>query len=296
MGDMMEQALTILLRMKYWFKEVGLGIRNIFRRNSVKKIIRVCLVLIGILFVIAIFYHHLGNFVVTIDPALQKKGVYLSTTEKFDDLRVKLFGSALKECNNINIADIPLDIDQYEGTHNGKNYVAYTFYVRNEGKETISYEYDLSVGDSSKGVEEAAWIMLFKNGKQQIYAKERGDKTPERQYAYIKYPIMEQADEAVNHYAALSGEDRGYLTNADIERLGILDIDGLYELRANPFLSDSLITRGIVTDMEPKEYDRYTVVIWLEGEDPDCVDAIKGGFIELRMRFSIIDVEEETEE
>ena len=80
-----------------------------------------------------------------------------------------------------------MDIDQYEGTHNGKNYVAYTFYVRNEGKEIISYEYNLSVGDSSKGVEEAAWIMLFKNGKQQIYAKERADKTPERQYAYLKY-------------------------------------------------------------------------------------------------------------
>lgn len=296
MGDEMERIVSILLRMKYWFKEVGLGVRSVFRRNSVKKIIRACLVLIGILFVVAIFYHHLGNFVVTVDPALQKKGVYLSANEKFDDLRVKLFSSALENCNNINIIDIPDDIDQYEGSHNGKNYVAYTFYIRNEGEETISYQYDLSIGDSSKGVEEAAWIMLFKNGKQQIYAKERPDGTPERQYSYSKFPIMELADETKNQCVLLSREDRGLLTEAEMSRLGIIDIDGLYELRANPFISDNCITSGIVENMEPKGYDRYTVVIWLEGEDPDCVDAIKGGFIELRMKFDILDLDDESEE
>lgn len=296
MGDEMERIVSILLRTKYWFKEVGLGIRNVFRRNSVRKIIRACLVLIGIFFVVAIFYHHLGNFVVTVDPTLQRKGVYLSTNEKFNDLRVKLFSSALKECNNINVVDIPYDIDQYEGTHNGKNYVAYTFYIRNEGQETISYEYDLSIGDSSKGVENAAWIMLFKNGKQQIYAKERPDKTPERQYSYATFPIMDLADETNNQSFLLSQEDKGYLTEAEMNRLGIVDVDGLYELRANPFLSDTCITSGIVENMEPKGYDRYTVVIWLEGEDPDCVDAIKGGFIELKMKFDIIDVDDESKE
>ena len=32
--------------------------------------------------------------------------------------------------------------------------------------------------------------------------------------------------------------------------------------------------------------DKYTVLIWLEGEDPECVDAVRGGYMQLEMRFS----------
>ena len=33
----------------------------------------------------------------------------------------------------------------------------------------------------------------------------------------------------------------------------------------------------------------YTIVIWLEGNDPDCVDAIIGGTIKFTMEFKIIE-------
>ena len=38
-------------------------------------------------------------------------------------------------------------------------------------------------------------------------------------------------------------------------------------------------------EMKPGDIDRYTVVIYLEGEDPECVDAIIGGEIKLNMEF-----------
>ncbi len=34
-----------------------------------------------------------------------------------------------------------------------------------------------------------------------------------------------------------------------------------------------------------REMDKYTVVIWLEGEDPECVNDILGGTIELILRI-----------
>ena len=34
---------------------------------------------------------------------------------------------------------------------------------------------------------------------------------------------------------------------------------------------------------------KYTVVIWLEGDDPECVDDILGGEVKLSMKFNVID-------
>jgi hypothetical protein len=33
---------------------------------------------------------------------------------------------------------------------------------------------------------------------------------------------------------------------------------------------------------------RYTIVVWLDGPDPDCLDWIKGGKMSLEMDFSIV--------
>lgn len=40
---------------------------------------------------------------------------------------------------------------------------------------------------------------------------------------------------------------------------------------------------------KPGNVDKYTVVIWLEGNDPECIDNIKGGQVRMSMHFSIVD-------
>ena len=37
--------------------------------------------------------------------------------------------------------------------------------------------------------------------------------------------------------------------------------------------------------MLPNDVDKYTIVVYLEGEDPECVDAIIGGEIKLNMEI-----------
>jgi hypothetical protein len=34
--------------------------------------------------------------------------------------------------------------------------------------------------------------------------------------------------------------------------------------------------------------DKYTIVIWMEGEDPECVDAIVGGSVEFSMNIEAL--------
>ena len=38
-------------------------------------------------------------------------------------------------------------------------------------------------------------------------------------------------------------------------------------------------------NFKPGEKDRFTIVVWLEGDDPDCIDDIIGG--ELKMEMNI---------
>lgn len=55
------------------------------------------------------------------------------------------------------------------------------------------------------------------------------------------------------------------------------------------FLSSTVVMHTEGENFEPKAKDKYTVVIWLEGNDPDCVDAIIGGTIKFGMNFHIIE-------
>lgn len=49
------------------------------------------------------------------------------------------------------------------------------------------------------------------------------------------------------------------------------------------FLSDRLVMIEERKDFKPEEIDKYTIVIWLEGDDPECNDDILGGEMKLKM-------------
>ena len=55
------------------------------------------------------------------------------------------------------------------------------------------------------------------------------------------------------------------------------------------FLASTVVMRTQKEGFEPKDRDKYTVVIWLEGNDPDCLDNIIGGTIKFNMNFHIIE-------
>ena len=38
--------------------------------------------------------------------------------------------------------------------------------------------------------------------------------------------------------------------------------------------------------LAPTQFDKFTIVIWLEGDDPDCVNKIIGGEIKVHMEIT----------
>jgi hypothetical protein len=60
-----------------------------------------------------------------------------------------------------------------------------------------------------------------------------------------------------------------------------------------PFKSvESAYTKGTtiilekVEDFKPDDLDKYTIVVWIEGDDPDCQDALIGGEIKMHMKIT----------
>lgn len=39
-------------------------------------------------------------------------------------------------------------------------------------------------------------------------------------------------------------------------------------------------------NFNPGDIDRYTIVVWLEGDDPECVDGLIGGEIKMHMNLT----------
>lgn len=230
-------------------KTVEITAKKVNRRKRNLKIAKIAglivfLLLLIIFLVLRIIYNG-GRFTITLDPNMSLKTgliIYEDKVEKRSQRR--LFAKELEFMDNISVKWLPKNInEQKDGTHNGENYLAYTFYAENTGKRTIDYWYEIDIDDVTRNVDEAIRIMIYLNGKQTIYGKINGDtKTAEdgtKTFYSNKIPVLEER---------------------------------------------SLMPPGAV--------DKFTIVIYLEGDDPDCLNNLIGGEIKMHMDITESHIEE----
>lgn len=211
---------------------------------KVLPIAATCLSLvIAITYIAAILYNRFGSFTVSInrfdnvDYALA-----LSEAPEFDNPITRLNSKASEDVTNISMNDLPADLDSINGSHNGTNYLAYTFHLKNTGKKTVTFEYHLYIVNVTNNVDEAVRVRFYVNGDYLDFAKTRSDG---------------------------SGPEPG----------------------TEEFLTETTIVRKQMSGLAPGDTVRYTVVMWLEGSDPECVDSIIGGQFKIDMTISIIETE-----
>jgi len=216
------------------------------------------LILIVIFLVLKVFFSD-GSFSVSID---NNDMLYsgLAMYESRNDPMPKriLTAQDVQFMDNISIKWLPSNIDiEAEGSHNGENYVAYTFFIENQGNLMFNYWYNVSMRDVIRNADEALRIMIIVNGEKTVYAKASPlDGSPEcAYYGNRSQPCQEKTTP--------------FRTDED----GTI----ILQKRAN---------------MQPGEFDRITVVIWIEGDDPECLDPLIGGRARLDMKI----IEEHTEE
>ena len=224
-------------------KNVKLNSEKIKLREQKIKHIKLG-VLIIILFLTILYFllsiaYEGGNFTVSLDENFAKKSgiVMYESKENKEDKRV-LKAEQAEYIDNISVKWLPENIDnEAEGSHNGDNYLAYTFYLENKGSENINYWYEILIDDVIKNVDRAIRVMVYRNGERTIYAK---------------------ANETTRE--AEEGTEK--------------------------FYSDKEVLVEGRKDFKPGDVDKFTIVIYIEGDDPDCIDALIGGEMKMHMEIT----------
>ena len=185
----------------------------------------------GILYVI----NQNGNFTITLDQnAYEQEKLIVSPRSDFAFTTHKMVIPALEYMDNISESWLPADIDnEADGPHNGNNYMAYTFYVKNNSEDTLSYSVAINVISVIKNVDNAVRVKIYRNGNETVYAK----RTP----------------------------------------------TGEIEMETTPFVNDKQVMNTLIEDFTKGAVDKYTIVVWLEGDDPECINNIIGGEMKMEM-------------
>jgi len=190
-----------------------------------------------ILYVVASVVYNNGNFSVTLDKNLYlERSIIIYDDPNYKVFRSELYAKTLDTLDNISYKWLPEDLNNYNGSHNGENYIAYSFYIENLGDKASDYWTELIIDDVIKNVDEAIRIRVYKNGNYTTYAKLSNRGNPEKD--------------------------------------------------TTAFQSDTLVAMEKVEKFKPGDINKYTIVIWLEGNDPECTDNILGGEIKIHMAFN----------
>lgn len=231
-------------------KKLKITAEKIKSRERRLRLLKIALLIIIIFLILAYvilrIIYEVGAFTVTLDSAYNTNSCLVIYENSEQKIASDVLKADKKEfMTNISGDWIPKDInDEADGTHNGANYIAYTFYAENIGKEVINYWSKITVDDVIKGADEAIRIKVIKDGEETVYAKQNKS----------------------------SGEP---------------------EPNTTPFHEDGVVMLNKTENFKPGDINKYTVVIWIEGDDPECVDNIIGGEVKMHMNLTEEHIEQE---
>ena len=218
-------------------------------------VILVAALILVVGYVASVLYMKFGAFTVSVNKFDNHDyALSLSESPGFDVYSSRLNAEIAEEITNIDGATLPDWLDNIDGEHNGDNYVAYTFYCKNMGSKTLTYSYEMYIANMTFEVEKAVRVRLFVDEK---YDPENRDGTMV-DYAYARTDGIE-------------GPEPG----------------------TTAFQTGNTIVKKFIENFKPGDITKYTVVIWLEGPDPDCVDKIIGGEFKVDMRMEVTGGEED---
>lgn len=222
-----------------------------------------------------------GHFTINLTDEMFEEGFELSNTVDFEKPSSRLYGIPVEDAPCISITEIPSDVNDIDGSHNGANYFAHTFYLAKRGPGAVDYKYSLCINSESLDCSEAIWVMLFHEDQMTLYAHGNAV-TGGPEY-------MPEKEDNKRGYKEAMLPLRDCMSPEQYETVAETSHGAYYRLIPQPFADDLVVCEQIVTDMEQDEVDKFTVVIWLEGDDPDCTNDLIGAHIGMHMDFEIID-------
>ena len=211
------------------------------------------------------------SFSISIGDDDSSKLISLSESKDFSSPTVRLNAGGLGSVTNIDGLTIPETFESEGGSHNGSNYIAYTFYLKNVGNETIDVRSDLDITSVLKGADEAIRIKVYRNGIDTTYAKlNKNGKA-----VYNTTPFLWNGANALVAEESEEAEDSTAQTEQSTEKP----------------IKEGQVFSVVEENLKPNDTIKYTFVVWLEGNDPECGNDIKGGNVKMSLTFSVDDAE-----
>lgn len=222
-----------------------LGVRRVKLRNRIFTLGVIITGMLSVAFAMITFYgQNAGNFVMSVDTAARLRGITMSLDPEFETSTSRLMSDPINSARDVTYAWIKreeiiatpgnyVDIDH--------DYVAYTFWVKNEGFETVDLSYYVRITEEYSNLASAIRVLIIDAGVETLYMKE---------------------DSVEKDYSRWIPE-------------------------AEYFLTSATVMRKVIPDFNPGETRAFSIVIWLEGHDPDTTDEILGGMIKMTMNFTI---------
>ncbi len=118
-----------------------------------------------------------------------------------------------------------------------------------------------------------------------FYCKNAGTETVTYRYQLYIANMTRDIEKAIRVRLYINGNSITYARTAS-------DGSGP-EPGTSEFKTETVIAESDIENFAPGDITKYTVVIWLEGNDPDCLDHLIGGEFKIDMTMSVIKGEAE---
>ncbi len=204
---------------------------------------------------IAYFGQNAGNLDIVVDEE-SESGIILSEDKNFLYTSPRLLAdtiSGIKPTSYDRInTEYVRNTDGNYGSESAK-YIGYTFYLKNVGNETVDVQMIMTIEKVKNYVDECSRIIIFENDDNgTLYQKQEDLST----YGYTYNQLY-----------------RGYPSTTF-------------------FKNDNVIFDRTITKLAPNDVIKYSFIMWIDGNDPDCTDkgprSIINGALKTGISFKII--------
>ncbi len=255
---------------------------NKIRYKHARKVFRIgyfiALTIMLLLAFLTYYGQYSGNFVMTVDEETYDRGIAISEKSDFETYARWLTADAVEEVRDITLEQIIFNDlegilttdgsfkDSVLGGANNKklNYLAYTFYLKNVGKFETNIGYDVVITDVTGMLAAGIRVLIIQDG----YIDPGQAKVATLSDLHAgTYQLYQLADTKDHVYP-----------------------EGLRD--AKEFVSDAVVCKETVNQLGANQTKKFTILMWLEGEDPDCsidnIDQIYGSKIKIAMNFYLV--------
>ena len=233
-------------------EKVKLNSEKIRERDKKIEVIKTGLLIMTVFLIVVYFllvsFYEGGNFTISLDPEFaQKSGLVIYENNSEDDKRI-LKATSADFIDNISVKWLPKD------------------FIDNISVKWLPKDIHQRGGGSLNGENYFAYSFYIEN---------KGSDVVNYWYEVVIDDVIKNADEAIR-VMIYRNDDMKLYAKANSKT-------GEPEEGTTPFYSEKEVAVEQRSDFQSGDVDKMTIVVFVEGDDPDCLDNIIGGEMKMHM-------------